>query len=173
MVTTSPSVPYTTERAPGPLLTLEELYEAALPTPGRTLTDFHRAIGRNQYLYPDQIRRLQCLATPEKVVQANLRENATALGWRYTHFHDSRREATGKGGERVLFGDRDAKDFPDAMLLRGTRLLFVECKAEDKPVEGGQLEYLAALLVSGRCEVYILRPSGQKAMWAALEAPPC
>lgn len=63
----------------------------------------------------------------EKHFQQLVVECARLLGWRVYHTHDSRRSEAG---------------FPDLVLVRGTRLLFVELKANDGRLDGAQAVWL-------------------------------
>lgn len=78
----------------------------------------------------------------EKRLQAAVVELATFLRWRSYHAFDSRRSAAG---------------FPDLVLAREGRLMFVELKAKKGRLTQEQREWLAALR---RCsvEVHVWRP---------------
>ena len=76
-------------------------------------------------------------------------ELAGYLGWRHYHTHDSRRSSAG---------------FPDLVLVRGDRLMFVELKSERGKVSKEQDEWLDALRATG-IEAKVYRPSE----WAAIE----
>lgn len=66
----------------------------------------------------------------EDVLQAAIVDLASALGWLVYHTHDSR---------------RSQKGFPDLVLVRRGRLLFVELKDETGPLRVEQAEWLAVL----------------------------
>lgn len=75
--------------------------------------------------------------------QAQVFRLAEVLGYRCYHTHDSRRSAPG---------------FPDAVLLRRPRVLFVEFKSERGRLSPEQLWWLCELRSSGQ-EAYVWRPS--------------
>ena len=86
----------------------------------------------------------------EKQFQAQVVELAQLFGWLVYHTYDSRRSAHG---------------FPDLVLVRGERVLFVELKRQDGKATPKQRVWLEALKAAGQ-EVYLWRPSD----WDALEA---
>ena len=55
-----------------------------------------------------------------------------ANGWLASHFHDSRKQVRGNGGEYRLVGDRDASGFPDTVATHPglQEVLFMELKRE-------------------------------------------
>lgn len=90
-------------------------------------------------------------AVSEKELMAVVVELATLLGWRSYHTHDSRRSGPG---------------FPDMVLVRDGRLLFVELKSERGKLTYPQRAWLSALHVCPSAEVYEWRPSS----WPEIEA---
>jgi len=80
-------------------------------------------------------------------------EAAKLLGWRVAHFHDSRRDV----GGGVLVGDRDAAGFPDLVMVKYERLLFVELKSENGRLSAQQTAWIEEL--SPLAECYVWRPS--------------
>lgn len=91
----------------------------------------------------------------EAALQKAVIDTARLLGWKVAHFHDSRRQVR----PGVFVGDRDAAGFPDLVLVRGGRLLFVELKAEKGRLSPEQDAWIAALQDSRRCGVAVFRPS--------------
>lgn len=87
----------------------------------------------------------------EKAFQANVVKLATWTGWRSYHTHDSRRSNPG---------------FPDLVLVRDGRLLFVELKSERGTLNPAQRVWLAELRRCPGVEAYVWRPSA----WSEIEA---
>lgn len=104
---------------------------------------------------PPAIREVSEAAFQKAVI-----ELAETLGWRTFHVHDSRKAL--RGGR--LVGDRRAAGFPDLVLTRRGRLLFLELKSEKGRLRAAQAEWLADLQeveqdAAGRVVVRVLRPS--------------
>lgn len=78
----------------------------------------------------------------EKQLQTYVLELARALGWLVYHPYDSRRSQEG---------------FPDLVLVRNKRLLFVELKSARGKVSDAQKKWIAALTETGT-DVHIWRP---------------
>jgi hypothetical protein len=80
---------------------------------------------------------------PEKALSENVRVLADTLGYQYYHTWTSIHSARG---------------FPDYVLIKAPRLIFVELKRQAGKVTNAQQEWLDNLI---RCnvEVYIWRPS--------------
>lgn len=80
----------------------------------------------------------------EAEFQQQVIDMAGKCGWKSYHTHDSRRSNPG---------------FPDLVLVRGSRCIFVECKREDGKVSPEQKEWLEAL---ANChhgvEAFVWRP---------------
>lgn len=91
--------------------------------------------------------------TSEKAFQSAVLELAALQGWKCAHFHDSRRQI--KPG--VFVGDASAAGFPDLVLVRGTRVVFVELKREKGRVTQQQREWLD-VLEAALAEVYLWKP---------------
>jgi hypothetical protein len=91
---------------------------------------------------------------PERDIQTTVIEMARRLGYLVFHHHDSRRQVR----PGVFVGDRDAKGFPDLVLLRPPRMVVIECKKELGKVEPEQQEWLDAFAACG-AEVHVVRPS--------------
>lgn len=81
---------------------------------------------------------------------------AKILGWRTAHFRPAR---TNHGGWRTAVAG-DGAGFPDLVLVRGSRCLFVELKSEKGKLSAEQetwINFLTAANQRGR--VFIWRPS--------------
>lgn len=81
---------------------------------------------------------------PEKAFQASLVRLARLLDYHVYHPFDSRRSEAG---------------FPDLVLLRPPRLIFVEVKSERGRVTEAQRAWLDALRGCPSVEAYVWRPS--------------
>lgn len=79
----------------------------------------------------------------EKELQQAVVDLARLLGWRVYHTYDSRRSTAG---------------FPDLTLVRGSRLVFVELKAEKGRASIAQLTWLRDLSAAG-ADTYLWRPA--------------
>ena len=90
----------------------------------------------------------------EKEYQGQVIELAHIYGWHTAHFHDSRRQV--KPG--VFVGDKDAKGFPDLVLVRPPEILFWEVKKELGKTTPEQDEWLEKLSGCG-LEARVIRPS--------------
>lgn len=90
----------------------------------------------------------QCIgqlpALTERQWQDRVVDLARWHGWRTYHTHDSRRSAAG---------------FPDLVLVRGGRLLFVELKSSSGRVTPAQRVWLADLSACPGVEVHLWRPA--------------
>jgi len=49
--------------------------------------------------------------------------------------------------------------FPDFNMVRGGRIIYAELKSERGKVTPAQMEWLTALIATGKCEVYLWRPA--------------
>ncbi len=92
----------------------------------------------------------------EAAFQAAIVELAARCGWQSYHTYDSRRSAPG---------------FPDLVLCRAPRLLFVEVKTARGRVRPAQHVWLAALAACPQVEVYLWRPEQWDAIVRVLTAP--
>lgn len=100
----------------------------------------------------DEERALRAIT--ERQFQTDIITLARAAGWLVAHFHDSRRQV--KPG--VFVGDKDAKGFPDLVLVRASEFLILEVKRETGKVEVEQQQWLDALNRAG-VEAMVVRPS--------------
>src|SRR5207248_11253266 len=89
----------------------------------------------------DKARTVVCIG--EKSFMGQVIRLAKLRGWMVYHTHDSRRSASG---------------FPDLVLCRPSRLIFVELKSEKGKPTMEQIEWLDALSGTGT-EVFLWRPS--------------
>ena len=79
----------------------------------------------------------------EKELKSAVIKAAKAAGWRWYHVSDSRRTTRG---------------FPDLVLLRPPRLLFIELKSEKGKLRPEQHAWIGELNDCG-IEAYVVRPS--------------
>ena len=86
----------------------------------------------------------------EKAFMSAVVDLARLTGWLCYHTFDSRRSEAG---------------FPDLVLARGGRLVFVELKTEQGRVTDAQSEWLEALALCPGVEVHVWRPGD----WDAIE----
>ena len=90
--------------------------------------------------YKQQLRAME-----EKQFMQSILMLATMNGWLAYHTYDSRRSAPG---------------FPDLVLVKPPRLVFLETKREQGKLTQAQAQWIEALHnVTGRPESYVLRPS--------------
>lgn len=105
---------------------------------------------------PNVMSQEQLLArsVAEAQLQQTVIEAAKMHGWRVAHF----RPGMTRRGRWVTPVQADGAGFPDLVLVRQGRLLFVELKAEGKKPTPRQQEWLDAL---GECtvKVYVWRSS--------------
>lgn len=90
----------------------------------------------------------------EAQFQAAVTSLATLRGWRWMHIRPGLNE---RGRYRTPVSGSLGPGWPDLVLVKGRRLLFVELKAERGKVTGLQEEVLAVLNEVGM--VYVWRPS--------------
>lgn len=98
----------------------------------------------------DMAREALGRALPERDFQQHVVDLAQLTGWRVYHAFDSRRSVPG---------------FPDLVLVRGDRLIFVELKTRTGRVEREQWDWLEALGAAERVETYLWRPDD----WPTIE----
>ena len=82
-------------------------------------------------------------AITEKAFQEAVIEAASYLGWRHFHPYEMRKSDPG---------------WPDLVLVRPPRLLFVELKSENGKVTDAQQEWMYVLTGVPGVEVYVWRP---------------
>ena len=79
----------------------------------------------------------------EKAFQAQIVELAELRGFFVYHTHDSRRSQPG---------------FPDLVLIKGTRLVFLEVKSEKGKVSNAQMDWILALQVVSTVHAAVVWP---------------
>ena len=86
--------------------------------------------------------------------------------WICAHFRPAR---TSTGWRTPV--EADAEGFPDLTLVRSgdRRILFIEVKTEKGKTTPAQEQWLEALRETGKCEVYLWRPSQWETIVAILE----
>lgn len=89
---------------------------------------------------------------PEDDFRRRVEKQLTAHGWLWCHFPDSRRVEGTPG-------------IPDDLAVRGDRILFIEYKAPGGKLRKHQIDWLFALLASGRVETCVWHPQD----WPAIE----
>lgn len=89
----------------------------------------------------------------ERELQSAVIETARLLGWRVAHFRPA---MTSKGWRTPV--EADGAGWPDLVLVRGTRLIFVELKSSTGRLSVEQVEWKAALTLAGQT-VYVWRPT--------------
>lgn len=96
----------------------------------------------------------------ERELQTSVIQCARLFGWRVAHF----RPAQTKRGWRTPV-EADGAGFPDLVLIRDGRLLFVELKSDTGKISGDQqawldaLERVAAADLFDHVEVHVWRPA--------------
>lgn len=82
----------------------------------------------------------------EKELQDQVIDFAQMCGWKFVHFHDSRRQIVDAHGNRALIGDKDARGWPDLYLCHPTRgVIHAELKGSKTVVEEHQIAMLNKL----------------------------
>ena len=111
-------------------------------------------------------RDRQLRAITEAQWQHQVQTIATAHDWRWYHAPDNR-PVTARSGRRYVQAIRGG--FPDLVLVRGPRLLFVELKREGPRgvVTDDQQQWLDDL-ARASAEVYVWRPSDLPEVTAVL-----
>lgn len=91
---------------------------------------------------------------------------AQALGWRVAHFRTAR---TRKGWATPTQGD--AAGFPDLVLVRNGRLLFIELKTSHGRLQPNQKQWLHDLAQVQGVRVLTVRPAGWHTLLQILTDP--
>jgi hypothetical protein len=97
--------------------------------------------------------------------QAQVVELARLRRWRVAHFATGRVAARGGVERFVTPALYDGAGFPDLVLVRPPRLLFVELKRQTGRTSPAQDAWLAALFACDGVECYVWRPGD----WASVE----
>jgi hypothetical protein len=92
-------------------------------------------------------------SVPESEVQSEVQKTLTMFGWWWYHAPDNKPSAKTGRVQRITPG------FPDIFAVRGTRILAVEIKRETGHTTDEQDEVLARLQLTGKVEVWVVRPS--------------
>lgn len=109
---------------------------------------------------------LHKLEQSESQFQAAVQSFAELCGWSWMHIQKALND---RGYWRTPITGQLGKGWPDLVLCRGTRLLFVELKGEHGKVTGIQSEVLAVLGAVPCAEVYVWRPSDWSLIMDALK----
>jgi hypothetical protein len=104
---------------------------------------------------------LKLMVESEREFQREVVQRAKSLGWFIFH------ALPGQGRNKHLTLFIGKRGFPDLVLCRPPRLLFVELKSEKGKVSNDQREWLDALRACG-VEVYVWRPSELERITAIL-----
>jgi hypothetical protein len=90
--------------------------------------------------------------------QAQIIQAAESCGWKHYHTHDSRRSTAG---------------FPDLVMVRGDRMLVIECKKQDDKTPprrmAEQQEWIDAIDGVTEVTAFVARPSDWDRVTEALE----
>ena len=98
----------------------------------------------------------------------NVLEYAKLRAWRTFHVRAARvKNKDGSDGWRTPV-QGDGKDFPDLLMLRGTRQVVAELKAEGKRPTPGQTDWLLAFGGVG-AECFVWRPHSWEEIMEVLE----
>jgi hypothetical protein len=98
-------------------------------------------------------RRILLELTTENQWLEHVKLRARAFGWSIYHTYDSRRSTGG---------------FPDLVLVRGTRCLFVELKKNNGAVTLDQIHWLEIISQARTIETYVWRPNDEMEVSKAL-----
>jgi len=90
--------------------------------------------------------------------QKQVIELAHLFGWKVCEFRKARLKKRGQDTYRTPFG-ADGMGFPDLVLAREGRLIFIEVKSEKGELSLEQSEWLEVLKATGKCETFLLYPS--------------
>lgn len=97
-----------------------------------------------QTVSTDEFHALQARTMSESELLAAVRRTADAFGWRAYHTYRS---------------DRSDPGFPDLVLVRGRRVLFVELKSARGKLTIDQARWLGDLGYVERVETHVWRPA--------------
>lgn len=91
----------------------------------------------------------------EALFMSRVTELAGYKGWKWMHIRPGLNE---RGRYRTPVSGPLGSGWPDLVLVRGTRLLFVELKAQGRKPTALQEQVLGVLTGVGYAEVYVWRP---------------
>lgn len=111
---------------------------------------------------PSSARLTFALEQTEAQFQQAVQELATMKGWRWLHIQKALND---RGYWRTPITGSLGPGWPDLVLVRGDRLLFVELKAQHGKITGLQSEVLQVLGAIPGAEIYVWRPSD----WGTVE----
>ncbi len=97
----------------------------------------------------------------ENEFQKQVLQLAKLLGWRSAHF----RPGITASGRHITAVSGDGKGFPDLVLVRAKRLLFVELKTNSGEMSEDQISWMADLFLTG-VEVKVWTPK----MWSDIKS---
>lgn len=103
-------------------------------------------------------------AISEKQFQQQVTDLAEALGWTWAHFRPAQ---TARGWRTPVSGPLGA-GWPDLVLCRPGRTLFVELKAEGKKASQKQIDVMLSIAAAGNT-VMVWRPSQWSGIVACLQ----
>ena len=101
------------------------------------------------------------LRITERDWQTRVIDAAKLFGWRYAHFRSAR---TAKGWKTAMEGD---KGFPDLVLVKPPRVIFVELKSDQGKLSIEQFNWMTAL-EAGNVEAYVWRPENWQEAYLTL-----
>lgn len=81
----------------------------------------------------------------EEEFMKQVMELAKKTGWRRCHF----RPAMAASGRWLTAGQGDWKGFPDLIMVRGKKLIFVELKTNEGELSDKQIDWMADLFLAG------------------------
>ena len=90
----------------------------------------------------------------EKQFLEKVAEAAGLLRWHRVHF----RQALTQSGSWMTPVQFEGAGFPDLVLVREDRLLFIEVKSAKGRLSEWQKEWITLLRGTGKCEVYVFFP---------------
>jgi hypothetical protein len=102
----------------------------------------------------------------EAQFMAQITSLANLRGWHWLHILPGLNE---RGYYRTPVSGSLGAGWPDLVLVKGQRILFVELKTEKGKVTGLQEEVLGVLGAMGYAEVYVWRPSDWSLILEVLE----
>ena len=102
------------------------------------------------------------MALTEKQLQKAVISTAKQLGWKVSHF-GSTVKVVKRGDRYATVPDPGASGFPDLVLVRPPRLMFVELKGKTGQLSEAQMEWMAALSAVAKAQPEVLDWQGAPA----------